>query len=204
MRRRRLVLEGNIFVKFFSFFMSRIGKLPVAISSGVTAEILVNKVLVKGSKGSLAFPLLAGISVREEEGRLLVSRENDEKATRAYHGLTRAMLANMVEGVSKGFEKRLEIIGVGYRAQASGSKITLSLGFSHPVEMDAPKGVTVEMDPDTKNKNVVIIRGIDKQAVGEFAANIRKLRKPEPYKGKGIRYSGEFVKRKAGKSAGKK
>ena len=181
--------------------MSRIGKMPVPIVSGVSVEITDSSVVVKGPKGSLSFTILSGITVKEEDGIIIVERLNEEKQTRAFHGLTRATIANMVEGVSKGYEKRLEIIGVGYRAQATGKKINLTLGFSHPVEMEAPEGIEVTMDKDAKN--IVIVSGIDKQLVGEFAANIRKLRKPEPYKGKGIRYLGEYVRRKAGKSAAK-
>lgn len=181
--------------------MSRIGKLPVSLVSGVTTEISSDVIVVKGPKGQLSFDIPSGISVAEEDGTLFVSRDNDEKQTRAFHGLTRACVSNMVEGVTKGFEKKLEIHGVGYRAQASGNKINLTLGFSHPVEMNAPEGVTVEMDKEAKN--IIIVSGPDKQSVGEFAANIRKLRKPEPYKGKGIRYLGEYVRRKAGKSAAK-
>lgn len=181
--------------------MSRIGKLPVIIPSGVSCEISSEKVIIKGSKGQLEFNILSGISVKEGEGVLLVERNNDERQVRAFHGLTRAMLSNMVEGVTKGYQKKLEIIGVGYRAQATGKKLSLTLGFSHPVEMDPPLGVDVTMD--TELKNVIVVSGIDKQAVGEFAANVRKLRKPEPYKGKGIRYLGEYVRRKAGKSSKK-
>ena len=181
--------------------MSRIGKLPVAIASGVSVEITEGAVVVKGSKGTLSFDLPLGITVTQEDTDLHVARSDDEKQTKAFHGLTRATLANMIEGVSKGFEKKLEIIGVGYRAQTSGQKINLTLGFSHPVEMDAPEGISVSMDPAAKN--IIVVSGIDKQSVGEFAANIRKLRKPEPYKGKGIRYLGEYVRRKAGKSAAK-
>ncbi len=181
--------------------MSRIGKMPVSIVSGVSVDITDSSITVKGPKGSLSFNILSGIAIKEEDGLIVVERLNEDKKTRSFHGLTRATIANMIEGVTKGYEKRLEIIGVGYRAQATGKKINLTLGFSHPVEMEAPEGVTVSMDPDTKN--LVIVSGIDKQSVGEFAANIRKLRKPEPYKGKGIRYLGEYVRRKAGKSAAK-
>lgn len=181
--------------------MSRIGKQPVSIISGVSAEITDDNITIKGPKGSLSFNLLSGISAREEDGSLIVERSNEDKQTRAFHGLTRATIANMIIGVSKGYEKKLEIIGVGYRAQTTGKKITLTLGFSHPVEMNAPEGIDVTMDADAKN--VIVVSGIDKQSVGEFAANIRKLRKPEPYKGKGIRYQGEYVRRKAGKSAAK-
>ncbi len=181
--------------------MSRIGKLPVKVVSGVTVAVAGNTVSVKGTKGELSFDLPAGISAKIEEGFVLLERTGEEREVRALHGLSRAMVSNMVEGVSSGFEKRLEIIGVGYRASTSGQKIDLTLGFSHPVALTAPKGVEVKMSEDKKDKNVIIVSGADKQAVGEFAANIRKLRKPEPYKGKGIRYVGEYVRRKAGKSA---
>ena len=179
--------------------MSRIGKLPVALLDGVSVSINGSDITVKGKKGELSWILPAGISAIEEEGSIVITRANEEKQTTAFHGLSRSLISNMVEGVTNGYEKKLEIIGVGYRAQATGKKITLSLGFSHPVEMNAPEGVSVEMDKDLKN--TIVITGIDKQSVGEFAANIRKLRKPEPYKGKGIRYLGEHVRRKAGKSA---
>lgn len=181
--------------------MSRIGKLPISIPSGVNIDISELSVSVKGKKGELSFSLPQGITVEQDDKIVTVLRSDEEKQTRSFHGLVRACIANMVEGVEKGFEKKLEIIGVGYRAQATGKKISLTLGFSHPVELDAPEGVLVEMDP--KEKNIIIVSGADKQAVGEFAANIRKLRKPEPYKGKGIRYVGEYVRRKAGKSAAK-
>ncbi|MEI7511658.1 MAG: 50S ribosomal protein L6 [Candidatus Peregrinibacteria bacterium] len=184
--------------------MSRIGRLPVAVPSGITIEIFSDKVVAKGAKGTLEFPILSGITVIRENDTLLVGRLDDEKKTRGFHGLTRAMIANMIVGVATGFEKRLEIIGVGYRAVTEGKTITLSLGFSHPVIMEAPEGVQVDMEAEGKNKNIVVIRGIDKQAVGQFAADIRKLRKPEPYKGKGVRYKGEFVRRKAGKSSSRK
>lgn len=179
--------------------MSRIGKLPVELLSGVTASINDAGITIKGNKGELSFDFPEGITASQEDKAIVIMRADEEKQTRAFHGLTRSMISNMVEGVSKGFEKKLEIIGVGYRAQTTGKSINLTLGFSHPVEMSAPEGITVEMDKEAKN--VVVISGIDKQLVGEFAANIRKLRKPEPYKGKGIRYMGEYVRRKAGKSA---
>lgn len=179
--------------------MSRIGKQPVALLAGVSISTSGQLITVKGKKGELSWTLPNGIVVREEEGFLFVELSGEGKQLSAFHGLSRSLISNMIEGVTNGYEKKLEIIGVGYRAQATGKKITLSLGFSHPVEMDAPEGVTVEMDKDLKN--TIVISGIDKQSVGEFAANIRKLRKPEPYKGKGIRYLGEHVRRKAGKSA---
>jgi large subunit ribosomal protein L6 len=181
--------------------MSRIGTQTIKVPAGVTVDIQGKIVTVKGPKGTLDYTMPAGISANVDDNVLCVKRDSDEQQARAFHGLVRSLLNNMVEGVSKGFEKRLEIQGVGYRAQATGNKINLSLGFSHPVEMSAPEGVTVNMDAE--EKNIIVVSGYDKQAVGEFAANIRKLRKPEPYKGKGIRYLGERVVRKAGKAASK-
>lgn len=174
----------------------------MALAAGVTLQIQDGRAVVTGAKGTLSYTLPLGIEVEQEGSEIKVTRQNDEQQTRAFHGLVRALLQSMVQGVSKGFEKRLEIIGVGYRAQASGSKLNLSLGFSHPVELTAPQGITIKMDET--EKNILIISGIDKQVVGEFAANVRKLRKPEPYKGKGIRYVGERVVRKAGKAAAAK
>jgi len=182
--------------------MSRIGKQSIEVPEGVEVTIEGNNVKVKGPKGELEYSFPEGISIVKEDKLLHVKRSGDTPGDRAFHGLVRALTSNMIIGVSKGFEKKMQIIGVGYRAQVSGSKITLSLGFSHPIELTAPEGVTVEMDKE--EKNTIVVSGIDKQAVGEFAANIRKFRKPEPYKGKGIRYVGEFVPRKAGKTAGAK
>lgn len=182
--------------------MSRIGKKIITIPAGVTVVVSDAVVEVKGPKGVLLFTIPSGISVGVEDSTISVSRSSDDREDRSLHGLTRAMIANMIEGVTQGFTKKLEIIGVGYKAQVIGRTLNLSLGFSHPVDMEAPEGIEVSMDKDAKN--TVVIFGIDKQKVGEFAANIRKLRKPEPYKGKGIRYLGEYVRRKAGKTAGKK
>lgn len=178
--------------------MSRIGKQIIVIPDGVEVTISGNNVKVKGPKGELELDFSKKIEVVQKDNQIQVKRDSDEPEERSLHGLTRALINNMVIGVSDGFEKRLEIIGVGYRAQVSGSKITLNLGFSHPVELTAPEGVEVKMDEE--NKNTVIISGINKQAVGQFAAIIRKHRPPEPYKGKGIRYVGEYVPRKAGKA----
>jgi len=179
--------------------MSRIGKQIIEIPSGVEVTITDNTVKVKGSKGELEFTFDEAITVVKEENEIRVSRKSDEPHERGLHGLTRALIANMVKGVTDGFQKKLEIIGVGYRAQIQGNKLTLSLGFSHPIELQVPEGLTVEMDPEAKN--TLIISGINKQLVGQFSANIRSFRPPEPYKGKGIRYEGEHVARKAGKSA---
>ena len=180
--------------------MSRIGKAPITVPSGVTIAIAGDQISVKGTKGVLARTIPASISVREDGALLLVERENDERSAKALHGLTRTLVSNMVTGVSTGFTKELEIIGVGYRATAQGaSKLEMALGFSHPVFVEAPAGIEFEVPSPTR----VIIKGTDKELVGQVAANIRKIRKPEPYKGKGVRYSGEVVRRKAGKAAKK-
>ncbi|MBJ7508478.1 MAG: 50S ribosomal protein L6 [Actinobacteria bacterium] len=180
--------------------MSRIGKALIPVPAGVDVSINANSVTVKGPKGSLSRDLVGGITVRQDEGNLVVERPNDERESRSLHGLSRALLSNMVVGVTTGFAKELEIVGVGYRAELkSPTLIRLNLGFSHPVDVEAPQGVSFEVPVQTR----VIIKGIDKEAVGQVAANIRSIRKPEPYKGKGVRYQGEKILRKAGK-AGKK
>src|SRR6476619_6564365 len=176
--------------------MSRVGKQPIAVPSGVDVTIDGPTVRVKGPKGQLEYAVIGKVIVEREGDNLVVSRENDERQNRSLHGLQRTLIANMITGVSAGFEKELEIVGVGYRAQAQGpNAIELALGFSHPVKVDAPEGVTFEVPQPTR----IIVRGHDKQLVGQVAADIRKIRKPEPYKGKGIRYLGERVQRKAGK-----
>ncbi len=178
--------------------MSRIGKKPITIPTGVDVTIAGSRVTVKGPNGTLQHDAPETITVAREGDELLVSRPDDERENRALHGLTRSLVANMVQGVSTGFSRDLEIVGVGYRAIAQGpSKLELQLGFSHPVHFDAPDGITFEVPAPTR----ITVRGFDKQLVGQVAANIRKIRKPEPYKGKGIRYSDERVLRKAGKSA---
>jgi large subunit ribosomal protein L6 len=178
--------------------MSRIGRKPITIPSGVDVSIDDSLVVVKGPKGQLSHTLPTPITISREGDALVVVRPNDERQNRALHGLTRSLVANMVQGVADGFHRDLEIVGVGYRAQAAGpSKLDLQLGYSHPISVDAPDGITFEVPQPTR----ITVRGIDKQLVGQVAANIRKLRKPEPYKGKGIRYAGEHVLRKAGKSA---
>jgi len=178
--------------------MSRVGKSPIAVPGGVDVTIAERDVSVKGPKGTLSRTLPGEITVRQEDSTLLVERPNDERHNRALHGLTRSLVANMVTGVTDGFVKELEIVGVGYRATAQGpGRMELALGFSHPVFVDAPDGVTFEVPQPTR----IRVIGIDKEIVGQVAANIRKIRKPEPYKGKGIRYLGEQVKRKAGKAA---
>ena len=179
--------------------MSRIGRKPITLPKGVEVKIEGAEVMVKGAKGSLRFDLMPDISIEMKDSQIHVSRANDEKRNRAAHGMTRAILNNMVTGVSQGFERVLEIIGVGYRAQMQGSNLVMSLGFSHPIEVTPPAGIELAVDGPTK----VIIRGVDKQLVGQVAADIRGYRPPEPYKGKGIRYADEFIIRKAGKAGGK-
>jgi large subunit ribosomal protein L6 len=178
--------------------MSRIGKQPIPIPAGVEVAIEGSHVRVKGPNGELEHDAPATITVSRDGDELIVTRPDDERANRALHGLTRSLVANMVQGVSQGFTRDLEIVGVGYRALAQGpSKLELQLGFSHPVPFEAPDGITFEVPQPTR----ITVRGCDKQLVGQVAANIRKIRKPEPYKGKGIRYADERVLRKAGKSA---
>jgi large subunit ribosomal protein L6 len=179
--------------------MSRVGKKPISVPGGVDVKIAGNRVSVKGSKGSLERTFSDRITIGHEDGSLTVTRGDDERESRALHGLSRALLNNMVVGVSDGFSRELNIVGVGYRAILKGRDLELQLGFSHPVTVTAPEGVNFEVPEPTK----VIISGIDKEAVGQTAADIRQLRPPEPYKGKGIRYSDEYVRRKAGK-AGKR
>ena len=176
--------------------MSRIGKLPIPVPAGVTVEINGQDVLVKGPKGELKLTISKPITASLEDGNVIVARPDEEAVSKSLHGLTRSLIANNVHGVSEGFTKGLEIVGTGYRAAAKGAGIELSLGFSHPVIVTPPEGVTLTVEGNTK----IVVSGIDKQAVGEMAANIRKIRKPEPYKGKGVRYEGERVRRKAGKA----
>ena len=178
--------------------MSRIGRAPITVPSSVTVEVAGDTVTVKGPQGTLERTIPGTITVRQEGDTLVVERPNDERQNRALHGLTRSLVANMVTGVTVGFSKELEIVGVGYRAQAKGpGSLELALGFSHPVFFDAPEGVTFEVPAPTK----IVVKGNDKEVVGQVAANIRKIRKPEPYKGKGVRYAGEHVARKVGKRA---
>jgi large subunit ribosomal protein L6 len=178
--------------------MSRVGKEPIAIPSGVEVSLEGRRVVVKGPNGTLAHQAPATITVSQEGDTLVVTRPDDERENRALHGLTRSLVHNMVVGVSQGFSRELEIVGVGYRAQAQGpSKLELQVGFSHPVRFEAPEGVTFEVPQPTR----IVVRGADKQLVGQVAADVRKCRPPEPYKGKGIRYVDEHVRRKAGKSA---
>lgn len=179
--------------------MSRIGRMPIPVPSGVTVKIDGNVVSVKGPKGELSREIPKDITVEQNEGVLNVTRPSDAKEHRSLHGLSRTLVANMVTGVTKGFTKTLEIAGVGYRAAKSGSKLALTLGFSHPVEVEPPAGITIDVPAPTK----IIVSGIDKEAVGALAAKIRSFREPEPYKGKGIKYEGEVVRRKVGKAGGK-
>ncbi len=176
--------------------MSRIGKMPIAIPSGVEVKIEGQLVSVKGPKGSLSHNVPAPITVVVEDNSILVTRPDDERNSRSLHGLTRTLIANTIEGVTKGFSKALEIVGTGYRVTAKGSSIEFALGYSHPILVEPPAGISFQVEGNNK----VTVVGIDKQAVGEVAANLRKLRKPEPYKGKGVRYAGEVVRRKAGKA----
>jgi large subunit ribosomal protein L6 len=177
--------------------MSRIGKQPITIPSGVEVTLDGSHVTVKGPKGTLEYDAPADITIAREGDDLVVSRPDDEREHRSLHGLTRSLIANMVAGVSEGFTKELEIVGVGYRATAQGpNAIELALGFSHPVRVQAPAGIEFEVPAPTR----ISVKGIDKESVGQVAANIRKIRKPEPYKGKGVRYAGERVARKAGKT----
>jgi large subunit ribosomal protein L6 len=179
--------------------MSRIGIKPVALPSGVTAEIKGTNVHVKGPKGELTVLILPEVTVKVDGSTVTVTRKDNSDAAKARHGLIRVLILNSAIGVSTGYEKKLEIIGVGYKAQIKGKTLALSLGHSHPINLAIPAGI--EMGQDEKNKNVLIIRGIDKQLVGQVAAEIRELRPPEPYKGKGVRYLGEQVRRKPGKAA---
>jgi len=178
--------------------MSRIGKAPITVPSGVEVQIQGRQVAVKGPKGELDIEVPGDITVRQDGEEILVERSDDERRNRALHGLTRSLVNNMVLGVSEGFSKELQIVGVGYRAAAKGSNaLELQLGFSHPVNVEAPDGITFDVPEPTR----IIVSGIDKQVVGQVAADIRSYRKPEPYKGKGVRYLGEHVARKAGKAA---
>ena len=176
--------------------MSRIGKLPIPVPAGVEVKIDGQVVEVKGPKGTLTHTVPAPIAVALEESTVVVTRPNDERLARSLHGLTRTLIANNIQGVTEGFTKGLEIVGTGYRVAAKGNALEFALGYSHPITVEPPAGISFTVEGNTK----VTVHGIDKQAVGEVAANIRKLRKPEPYKGKGVRYAGEVVRRKAGKA----
>lgn len=175
--------------------MSRIGKKPIAIPEGVNLEINGEEIKVKGPKGELNLKINPKIRLKKEENQVIIERMGEDKLTRSLHGSTRQLVANMIQGVKDGFEKRLEIKGIGYRVQLAGDKLNLSLGFSHPQEFKAPSGINFSLE-----KNIIVVKGIDKQMVGQTAAQIRALKPPEPYKGKGIRYLGEEVKTKPGKA----
>ncbi len=176
--------------------MSRLGKQPVALPSGVEASFVDGVLTVKGPKGTLTQLMKSDVSVKVEDGAVALSPANDNKEARTLWGTYASITQNMIQGVTEGYEKKLEIEGVGYRAEAQGQKLTINVGFSHPVVMEVPEGITAVVE-----KNVIVVSGIDKHAVGQFAANIRKVKKPEPYKGKGIRYQGEYIIRKQGKKA---
>ena len=179
--------------------MSRIGKKPIPVPQGVDVQIDGALVKVKGPKGQLEREIHRDMIIKLEESNLVVERPSDAKLHRSLHGLTRTLLSNMVEGVTNGFQRNLELVGVGYRAAKQGTKLVLTMGFSHPVEIETPAGIEIEVPAPTK----IAIKGADKQAVGQLAANIRSVREPEPYKGKGIKYEGEVIRRKAGKAGGK-
>ena len=177
--------------------MSRIGKMPIAIPAGVTVDVAENnKVTVKGPKGTLERVMSNEMAIKVEDGQITVERPNDLKRSKSLHGLTRTLLNNMVIGVTDGYEKKLEVNGVGYRAQKQGKKLTLNLGYSHPVEMEDPEGVETVVE----GTNIIFVRGIDKEKIGQYAAEIRDKRRPEPYKGKGIKYADEHIRRKVGKT----
>ena len=176
--------------------MSRIGRLPIEIPSDVDVKIEGQSVTVKGPKGELSLTVASPIEAKIEDGRVLVSRPDDERLSRSLHGLTRTLISNQIVGVTQGYTKGLEIVGTGYRVAQKGTAVEFALGFSHPVTVEPPAGISLTVEGNTK----LTVAGIDKQAVGEVAANIRKIRKPEPYKGKGVRYAGEVVRRKAGKA----
>lgn len=190
-------MEGKSWRKFGrGNIMSRIGNAPILIPAGVTVEKTVDHLVVNGAKGKLETAIDPRMEVEIKDGQIVVTRKNEEKATKAMHGLTRALISNMIVGVEKGWSKNLELVGVGFRAQSSGNGLTLNVGFSHSVEVEAPEGISFEVKENTK----ITVSGIDKQLVGQIAAKIRDIKPPEPYKGKGIRYEGEYVRRKAGKA----
>jgi len=184
--------------------MSRIGNMPVPLAKGVEFSVdPANKVTVKGTKGELSLQVDPRLKVEKKEDEIVVARDSDEKSIKSLHGLYRVLISNLITGVTDGFKKELEIIGVGYRANLNGNILELTLGYSHPFFFVPPDGVTLEVDTKTSKNARIIISGMDKELVGQVAAKIRSLRKPEPYKGKGVRYVGEYVRKKAGKSAGK-
>ena len=177
--------------------MSRIGDKHIIIPEGLNVDISAGKISVKGSKGELDISLPSGVSVNQEDGSVVIKRTNNQRQSKANHGLTRSLIQNMVTGVTEGYSKKLELIGTGYRAKKQGEKLIVTVGYSHPVEVEPVDGITLDLEGET----IIIVSGIDKQKVGHTAALIREIRKPEPYKGKGIRYQGEVIRRKAGKAA---
>lgn len=177
--------------------MSRVGMRPIPVPSGVEVEVSVGSITVKGPRGELQREIPGGVSIERDGDEIRVSRAGDEREKKALHGLTRTLIANMVQGVTQGFEKRLEIQGVGYRATKKGNHVEIAVGFSHPVVKKAPPGIEFDVPQPTR----IVVKGIDKELVGEIAAEVRAVRKPEPYKGKGIRYEGEYIRRKSGKAA---
>lgn len=181
--------------------MSRIGKQPISIPTGTTIDIKENLITVTGAKGELKREIHPNIKIEVKDNEIIISRSDESNFSRALHGLSRSLIANMVEGVTKGYEKKLEIVGIGYRAKTEGKTLVLSLGFSHPINFPIPEGIEIKMDEDSKNK--MIVAGINKELVGEVAAKIRAYKRPEPYKGKGIKYENEHIRRKAGKTAAK-
>jgi len=176
--------------------MSRIGKKPILLPQGVKVELKDGTVAVKGPKGSLARPLLDGLEVEITDKVVNLKRSGDDKKTRSYHGLMRTLVSNMVDGVSKGFEKKLEIVGIGYRSELHANKLVFHLGYSHPIDFPLPAGISAEVEKQT----LVTVKGVDKELVGQIAAKIRELRRPDPYKGKGVKYQGEVLRKKAGKT----
>lgn len=191
--------EENLFAKFGKdkIVMSRIGKKPIELLQGVTVVIEKKSVMVKGPKGTLTIPVVGAVKVTQEENEILVTRANDEKKNKAFHGLVRSLLAGAIEGVTNGYKKTLKLVGTGYRAAAKGAGATMTVGFSHPVEITAVEGIKLSVE----GNDTIHIEGIDKQLVGQMAANIRAIRPPEPYKGKGVRYEDEVVRTKPGKTA---
>lgn len=183
--------------------MSRIGKLPIALPKGVSIDVKDSVVTVKGPKGELSQPIKSGIEVKVEGGDVVLSRPNDEKQNRAFHGLYRSLISNMIVGVSEGYKKTMELVGVGYRASNTGNVLELSLGYSHMIYLQLPNEIKVETKSERNQNPLIILESNDKQLLGQVCAKIRSFRKPEPYKGKGIKFQGEVIRRKAGKSAGK-
>jgi large subunit ribosomal protein L6 len=193
------MLAVSSFVKFGNILMSKIGRTPISIPAGTTIAVAQDSVAVKGPKGELTVPLIHGIAVAVTDNEVVVTRPNDQRQQRASHGLIRSLINNSIIGVTEGYAKTLKLIGTGYRVQAQGSGVQLALGYSHPIKVEAVAGITFKVE----NQDTIVISGIDKHLVGQVAANVRKLRPPEPYQGKGVRYADEVVRRKQGKAAAK-